>query len=1488
MSASTAPFTGLKRLLMVVAFCVFCLVLPLAFTRWSTAAEATIRELQHRSNTNESTLDLQQRNDATDAAHATDANDATPPPLQGSKVIEPTPTLKHQNLLGEYFPAELEKRGLLGPGGIMPGKVLPSILSQLNPSVVGALTSLAAAPLSTLIPAVPNIPNILPTVTAEGGAGIPLLPDLGGVALNPAGLATVADDAGDWMAAGISGILGGATALLPSNLPLATIVNDVVSQATAAADRVLSQVQNAAAAVATLAAQVETDALSPDGALVGAGSLLDNLESTIDNIVNDVVSDVADVVPLDLLDNVKSLVSGGLNSILDASNGPIAAVASVIDLNLCEAVKLVNGLLTTVTGVCGDMASVTSFSPTYSDTATATRAGTIPLNPTVSNSEPFSASAAQSITLPSVTSPAASQTGQLSTTLAQGSGSGPLNPTQAGNGPSQTKASGQNTNSNQGSVAGSGGSAPASGSGALQTAPTSSGGATQASSGSGPNSSNNGQSAPISSSGASQTAPIGGGGASPTTPGFGSSPSGDGQSAPNGASQTAPGGSGGLPGASGINSGQPIGGSGPSAPVTTAGGGISAVTVAVTITSTMTIANGAAPTQTVYMPGSTATTTATVSIYVPCPAQPPCPTCPPTSPPSGQIGNGPCPGSGYTCDDCVDGWFCPPSQTPAQSGPNGCFGWPCAHCSSGWFCIPKQSAGTCTSPGASGQLPNPGGPISPFPGQGSIVTIPSLPTGQIPSNTIAPKPANASPTIKNPANGWTYSGCWADQPFFAVLDYTPETSFGPIENEKCVRHCIVNGYTIAATSFGNKCFCGQFLNGTQKLDDSSCMTPCAGDTSQACGSNWSLLTYTPDGVPRGWAPVGEQPNPNPRPPPTIIELAYGGVEQSVVTQDIVVGPTSGLDIASLISAYGEQSAQPQVSLPSGVGPQTQCTTTPGGPSGASLTAPGSGKSSISSSNGNVSPTLPGGDNPSTSRSSPNGGGGVAPGQQTPTLPGINGPSPSPPSGQNPGPPGGIGPSTAGPGSGNPTTTPGGNTGPSSPGGNGASPSNTSTNGGLTATTGQQTPPTPGGVGSSPTLPGNGNPSTNPGGSVPSNPAGNPSNTFPNGGASPTLPGGSNPNTSSTSPNNGGGVAPGQQTPTSPGGIGPSPTLPGGGSSGTPSFPTSPGGQGSNPPPGGNSGGPTTPGISPNPTQTPGGNTPSFPSGPGGQGGSIPPGGAGGTPSTPGSNGGGSTPNGGPLPTCTPGSSGINCIPPLPPGAGISPTPPGASPFPPSGVPTGPAPSQPTNNSQGTISLPGVATPTNPDLSTTQSNSKGASLTAPGKQSTSSSSSTSGMPTGPNNGSGNPTSPGTLPTSPGGPNPGSPSSPTPGISPTPSSPDGTNPGSAGQGPTPGTSAGVSTPSSTSPGGIGPATSPALTTGPNGGSNTPGPTQTPTNPPQGGGLSSYSWPPGMVPYGDHPPFTTLAHMLSWKVPDESSGPVTLKRRVMTNAGEANTVE
>ncbi|KAK0382121.1 WSC domain-containing protein [Colletotrichum limetticola] len=72
-----------------------------------------------------------------------------------------------------------------------------------------------------------------------------------------------------------------------------------------------------------------------------------------------------------------------------------------------------------------------------------------------------------------------------------------------------------------------------------------------------------------------------------------------------------------------------------------------------------------------------------------CPAVVQCPACPasPAKPPSGSC---PCPGRGYSCSECLNGWFCPPEETPMLPAPCG-MGWPCYHCKGGWYCAPDSN-----------------------------------------------------------------------------------------------------------------------------------------------------------------------------------------------------------------------------------------------------------------------------------------------------------------------------------------------------------------------------------------------------------------------------------------------------------------------------------------------------------------------------------------------------------------------------------------------------------------------------------------------------------------------------------------------------------------------------------------------------------------------------------------------------------------------------
>lgn len=200
-------------------------------------------------------------------------------------------------------------------------------------------------------------------------------------------------------------------------------------------------------------------------------------------------------------------------------------------------------------------------------------------------------------------------------------------------------------------------------------------------------------------------------------------------------------------------------------------------------------------------------------------------------------------------------------------------------------------------------------------------------------------PVPVRPTTQPSAFGWSFAGCWADQPHQPVLAAFPEANLEAVTNEVCVRHCFVNGYTLAATSFGKNCYCGQFLNGTQKLD-SQCGTRCLGDATEICGGDWALSCYSPDGQARGWAPFGsEQPLPDVLDPPVVKRLAAGAVDFTVVTSLRSAFPTPGADPSSLLSRYGHVTQHPKATLPSGVGPNTAC----GGGGGGGGDGAGSGQ-----------------------------------------------------------------------------------------------------------------------------------------------------------------------------------------------------------------------------------------------------------------------------------------------------------------------------------------------------------------------------------------------------------------------------------------------------------------------------------------------------------------------------------------------------------------
>ncbi|KXJ88041.1 hypothetical protein Micbo1qcDRAFT_124031 [Microdochium bolleyi] len=110
---------------------------------------------------------------------------------------------------------------------------------------------------------------------------------------------------------------------------------------------------------------------------------------------------------------------------------------------------------------------------------------------------------------------------------------------------------------------------------------------------------------------------------------------------------------------------------------------------------------------------------------------------------------------------------------------------------------------------------------------------------------------------------WTYQHCWSD------VGRTIEDAFTSTNNmtiESCLAFCQQGDYPYAGVEYFNQCFCGlQLASGAaQQSDDSSCNTPCNGNSTEPCGGpnrltlfhNPSILGPQPDTGITNWPYLG--------------------------------------------------------------------------------------------------------------------------------------------------------------------------------------------------------------------------------------------------------------------------------------------------------------------------------------------------------------------------------------------------------------------------------------------------------------------------------------------------------------------------------------------------------------------------------------------------------------------------------------------------------
>ncbi|KAK0713900.1 WSC domain-containing protein, partial [Lasiosphaeria miniovina] len=246
-----------------------------------------------------------------------------------------------------------------------------------------------------------------------------------------------------------------------------------------------------------------------------------------------------------------------------------------------------------------------------------------------------------------------------------------------------------------------------------------------------------------------------------------------------------------------------------------------------------------------------------------------------------SVGNGaqgPCPGEGYTCNDCLDGWFCPPSHTPALPAPCG-NGWPCYHCSGGWFCVPSPTllpttVTVCPLSQAGSTTPGAGLTTPSTPGDGEQTPAAADSAGALPQETLHPA-----------ISGWQYAGCYKDDSARALQNASITVSIPPgMTNEMCINFCKDQGFSLAGTEDGYQCFCGNALVDSWPVGDSECNAPCTGDPNCSCGGNWALSVWSPDGkASRVIGPEMQFVMPTPTPGQTEMTLFVGGVRAMVMT-----------------------------------------------------------------------------------------------------------------------------------------------------------------------------------------------------------------------------------------------------------------------------------------------------------------------------------------------------------------------------------------------------------------------------------------------------------------------------------------------------------------------------------------------------------------------------------------------------------------------------
>ena len=89
----------------------------------------------------------------------------------------------------------------------------------------------------------------------------------------------------------------------------------------------------------------------------------------------------------------------------------------------------------------------------------------------------------------------------------------------------------------------------------------------------------------------------------------------------------------------------------------------------------------------------------------------------------------------------------------------------------------------------------------------------------------------------------TYWGCWSDQTPPSLTNLATTTDSMTVET--CTSICAQGNNTIAGIEYGTQCFCGNALTyEATEVIDSSCASPCSGNSSEICGGANRLSLFS--------------------------------------------------------------------------------------------------------------------------------------------------------------------------------------------------------------------------------------------------------------------------------------------------------------------------------------------------------------------------------------------------------------------------------------------------------------------------------------------------------------------------------------------------------------------------------------------------------------------------------------------------------------------